>query len=76
MKLFKHVLIKNFRYLDDKDVHVFDMNDRGNRSLYKFTDYGCLSGTSIAVSNNSQFIATGFVKILIKLKELILLVMF
>lgn len=51
------------RYLyafgDDKDVHVFDMNDRGHRSLYKFTDYGCLSGTSIAVSNNNQFIATG-----------------
>lgn len=36
------------------------MNDRGHRSLHKFTDYGCLSGTSIAVSNNSQFIATGY----------------
>lgn len=48
-----------YAFGDDKDVHVFDMNDRGHRSLYKFTDYGCLSGTSIAVSNNSQFIATG-----------------
>lgn len=48
-----------FAFGDDKDVHVFDLNDRGQRSLYKFTDYGCLSGTSIAVSNNSQFIATG-----------------
>lgn len=48
-----------FAFGDDKDVHVFDMNHRGHRSLNKFTDYGCLSGTSIAVSNNSQFIATG-----------------
>lgn len=48
-----------FAFGDDKDVNVFDMNDRGHRCLYKFTDYGCLSGTSLAVSNNNQFIATG-----------------
>ena len=51
------------RYLfaigDGKDVYVFDMNDRGHRCLNRFADDGCLNGTSIAVSNNSQFIATG-----------------
>lgn len=51
------------RYLyafgDDKDIHVFDMTDRGHRSLYKFTDYGSLGGNSIAISNNNQLIATG-----------------
>ncbi len=48
------------KYQDDKTVNVFDMNDRGHRCMRKFNDYGCLSGTSIAVSNNSQFLATGF----------------
>ena len=37
------------------------MNDRGHLCFHKFNDFGCLSGTSIAISNNSQFIATGFV---------------
>lgn len=48
-----------FAFGDDKDVNVFDMNRRGHECLHKFTDYGCLSGTSIAVSNNSQYLATG-----------------
>ena len=51
----------NILNLDDKDIYTFDMNDRGHRCLHKFNDYGSLSGTSIAVSNNSQFIATGYV---------------
>lgn len=48
-----------FAFGDDKDVNVFDMNDRGHRCLRKFTDFGCLSGTAIAVSKNSQLLATG-----------------
>ncbi len=53
-----------FKFTDDKTVNVFDMNDRGHRCYHKFNDYGCLSGTSLAVSNNSQFIATGYVFLL------------
>lgn len=56
---FYSIILFLYSKIDDKDVHIFDMNDRGHRSVHKFTDYGCLSGTSIAVSNNSQFIATG-----------------
>ena len=48
-----------FAFGDDKDVNVFDMNHRGFRCMRKFTDFGCISGTAIAVSRNSQFIATG-----------------
>lgn len=48
-----------FAFGDDKTVNVFDMNDRGHLCFHKFNDFGCLSGTSIAISNNSQFIATG-----------------
>ena len=49
-----------FTFGDDNAVNVFDMNHRGYECLHKFNDFGSLSGTSIAVSNNSQFIATGY----------------
>jgi len=48
-----------FAFGNGKDVHVFDMNERGHKSLHRFNDFGCLSGTSITVANNSQYIATG-----------------
>ncbi|CAF1048663.1 unnamed protein product [Brachionus calyciflorus] len=48
-----------FAFGDDKDVNIFDMNDRGHRCFQKFSDFGCLSGTALAVSENSQFLATG-----------------
>lgn len=35
------------------------MQSRSHSSVNKFHDYGCLSGISIAVSHNQQYIATG-----------------
>lgn len=48
-----------FVYGDNKDVHVFDMNSRTHSSIHRFSDFGCLNGQSLAVSPNSQYLATG-----------------
>lgn len=48
-----------FAYGDDNAVNVFDLAHRGYECMHKFNDFGALSGTSLAVSSNSQFLATG-----------------
>ena len=42
---------------DDGEVYVWDMNAR--QCVHRFTDEGCLHGTALAVSANSQYIACG-----------------
>ncbi len=41
----------------DGEVYVWDMKTRD--CVHHFTDEGCIDGTSIAVSPNGQYIATG-----------------
>jgi U3 small nucleolar RNA-associated protein 18 len=48
-----------FTYGDAKDVHIFDLASRSHECLHRFNDYGCLSGKSIAITNNMQYLATG-----------------
>jgi U3 small nucleolar RNA-associated protein 18 len=48
-----------FAFGADKDVYVFDVQTRGHECIHKFTDFGCLSGTALAVSDNMKYIATG-----------------
>ena len=44
---------------DDGEVYVWDMNRR--QCIHRFIDEGCIQGTSLAVSNNSQYLACGSV---------------
>ncbi|KAM3846274.1 U3 small nucleolar RNA-associated protein 18 homolog isoform 1-T2 [Vipera latastei] len=46
-----------YTHSDEGEVFIWDVKSR--RCLNKFTDEGCLHGTSIAVSKNSQYIACG-----------------
>ncbi|CAH0545821.1 unnamed protein product [Brassicogethes aeneus] len=46
-----------FGHSDTGEVTVWDMNMR--RVKHKFTDEGCLQGTTIDISSSNQFIATG-----------------
>jgi len=39
-------------------VYVWDMKTRD--CVHKFTDDGCIQGTSLAVSKNGHYIATGY----------------
>uniref|UniRef100_A0A2D4G2G2 U3 small nucleolar RNA-associated protein 18 homolog n=2 Tax=Micrurus TaxID=8634 RepID=A0A2D4G2G2_MICCO len=48
---------KIYTHSDEGQVFIWDVKSR--RCLNKFTDEGCLHGTSIAVSKNSQYIACG-----------------
>uniref|UniRef100_A0ACB8EKQ4 Uncharacterized protein n=1 Tax=Sphaerodactylus townsendi TaxID=933632 RepID=A0ACB8EKQ4_9SAUR len=43
--------------LDEGEVFIWDVKSR--RCLNRFTDEGCLRGTSIAVSKNGQYVACG-----------------
>ncbi|KAM6473406.1 U3 small nucleolar RNA-associated protein 18 homolog isoform 1-T2 [Liasis olivaceus] len=46
-----------YTHSDEGEVFIWDVKSR--RCLNRFTDEGCLHGTSIAVSKNSQYIACG-----------------
>jgi len=46
-----------FSHGDEGQVYVWDMNSR--QCIHKFYDDGCIKGTSIAFSNNGQFLACG-----------------
>ncbi|XP_070596141.1 U3 small nucleolar RNA-associated protein 18 homolog [Erythrolamprus reginae] len=46
-----------YTHSDGGEVFIWDVKSR--RCLNKFTDEGCLHGTSIAISKNSQYIACG-----------------
>ena len=48
-----------YTFGDDKEVHIFDIKSRSHESVHKFQDEGCLSGYSIAITNNNQYLATG-----------------
>ncbi|XP_062976272.1 U3 small nucleolar RNA-associated protein 18 homolog [Elgaria multicarinata webbii] len=48
---------KIYTHSADGEVFIWDVKSR--RCLNKFTDEGCLYGTSIAVSKNSQYVACG-----------------
>lgn len=47
--------------LGDGEVYVWDMNTR--TCLHKFTDDGCLMGTSLAASKDGQYLACGYVNL-------------
>lgn len=42
---------------DEGEVYVWDMNRR--QCIHRFVDEGCIQGTSLAVSTNSQYLAVG-----------------
>lgn len=42
---------------DEGNVYIWDV--KSTRCVHKFVDDGCLMGTSISVSDNGQFVATG-----------------
>jgi len=42
---------------NDGEVYVWDLNTRS--CVHRFVDDGCIDGTSIAVSKNNQYLATG-----------------
>lgn len=46
-----------YGHSDCGEVTIWDMNMR--RVVHKFTDEGCLQGTTLAVSSSNQFIAAG-----------------
>lgn len=46
-----------FAHSDDNEVTVFDM--RTHRMEHRFVDDGCVNGTTLAISGNSKFLATG-----------------
>lgn len=48
---------KLFSHSDDNEVNVFDLRRR--RVEHRFVDDGCVNGTSLAISENGKFIATG-----------------
>ena len=45
-------------YLGDGEVYVWDLANRS--CVYKFADEGCVTGTTIAVSPNNDYIACGY----------------
>nr|XP_056713192.1 U3 small nucleolar RNA-associated protein 18 homolog [Euleptes europaea] len=48
---------KIYTHSDEGEVFIWDVKSR--RCLHRFTDEGCLRGTSIAVSKNGQYVACG-----------------
>nr|XP_023021208.1 U3 small nucleolar RNA-associated protein 18 homolog [Leptinotarsa decemlineata] len=46
-----------FGHGDTGEVTVWDMNMR--RVIHKFTDEGCLQGTTLAISSSNQYLAAG-----------------
>ena len=44
----------------DGEVYIWDMNTRS--CVHKFRDDGCLTGTSLAVSRDGQYVACGWVE--------------
>lgn len=46
-----------YGHSDNGEVTVWDMNMR--RVKHKFSDEGCLQGTTLAISSSNQFLATG-----------------
>ncbi|GFS96491.1 u3 small nucleolar RNA-associated protein 18 homolog [Nephila pilipes] len=48
---------KLYSFGDTGEVYVWDMSSR--KCIHKFVDEGCITGTSIALSPNDQFLATG-----------------
>ncbi|KFM63139.1 U3 small nucleolar RNA-associated protein 18-like protein, partial [Stegodyphus mimosarum] len=48
---------KLYSHGDTGEVYVWDMSSR--KCIYKFNDEGCIAGTSLALSPNDQFLATG-----------------
>uniref|UniRef100_A0A667X2T1 Uncharacterized protein n=1 Tax=Myripristis murdjan TaxID=586833 RepID=A0A667X2T1_9TELE len=54
---FSHDGSKVFTNSEEGEVYVWDM--RSSRCLNRFTDDGCVRGTSIAASRNGQYLACG-----------------
>ncbi|XP_068581927.1 U3 small nucleolar RNA-associated protein 18 homolog isoform X2 [Cebidichthys violaceus] len=54
---FSHDGSKVFANSEDGEVYVWDM--RSSRCVNRFTDEGCVKGTSIASSPNGQYLACG-----------------
>uniref|UniRef100_A0A8C2ZNP1 U3 small nucleolar RNA-associated protein 18 homolog n=1 Tax=Cyclopterus lumpus TaxID=8103 RepID=A0A8C2ZNP1_CYCLU len=54
---FSHDGSKVFANSEDGEVYVWDM--RSSRCVNRFTDEGCVKGTSIAASPNGQYLACG-----------------
>lgn len=54
---FSHDGSKVFAQSEDGEVYVWDM--RSSRCVNRFTDEGCVKGTSIAASRNGQYLACG-----------------
>ncbi|XP_043940869.1 U3 small nucleolar RNA-associated protein 18 homolog [Protopterus annectens] len=48
---------KIYSHSDEGEVYIWDVKSR--RCLNRFTDEGCLCGTSITVSKNGQYVACG-----------------
>lgn len=46
-----------YSHSDDNEVTIFDI--RTHRIKHRFVDDGCVNGTSLALSNNGKFLATG-----------------
>lgn len=46
-----------FSHSDDNEVTIFDI--RSQRVKHRFVDDGCVNGTSLALSPNGKFLATG-----------------
>uniref|UniRef100_UPI003AAAE6AF U3 small nucleolar RNA-associated protein 18 homolog n=1 Tax=Centroberyx gerrardi TaxID=166262 RepID=UPI003AAAE6AF len=54
---FSHDGSKVFTNSEEGEVYVWDM--RSSRCVNRFTDEGCVKGTSIAASTNGQYLACG-----------------
>ncbi|XP_071320771.1 U3 small nucleolar RNA-associated protein 18 homolog [Trachinotus anak] len=54
---FSHDGSKVFVNSEEGEVYVWDM--RSSRCVHRFTDDGCVKGTSIAASRNGQYLACG-----------------
>ncbi|XP_078240370.1 U3 small nucleolar RNA-associated protein 18 homolog isoform X2 [Pogona vitticeps] len=50
---------KIYTHSAEGEVFIWDVKSR--RCVNRFTDEGCLQGTSIAISRNSQYVACGFI---------------
>lgn len=48
---------KLFSHGDDNEVTIFDL--RSQRAQHRFIDDGCVNGTTLAISSNGKFFATG-----------------
>lgn len=54
----KHLFnIEEYKFLENGEIYEWDMNTR--TCIKKFMDDGCLQGTSLALSSDDQFLATG-----------------